>query len=121
MATTFPSHEGTGGPGESVQAEGYRRRAELCRVLTDPKRLMIIDALRHGERSVTELAAELGCTMPNTSQHLTVLRGAGLVTGRREGTTIRYRLTEPQIAQACDLVAAIAARLHRRALTGRTL
>lgn len=101
--------------------EGYRLRAELCRVLTDPKRLMIIDALRRGERSVTELAGELGCTMPNTSQHLTVLRGAGLVSGRREGTTIYYRLAEPGIAQACDLVAAIAARLRGQLLTGRSL
>jgi len=92
---------------EASRIDAFRRRAELCRVLTDPKRLLILDALRHGERSVGELADELGCTLPNTSQHLAQLRSAGLVAGRREGTTVHYRLAEPRILKACDVVGAI--------------
>ncbi len=100
--------------------ESFGTHADLCRVLTDPKRLMILHALGQGDRTVTELASELHCSMPNASQHLTVLRSAGLVTGQRDGTTVRYHLTEPDILTACDIVAAIATRLHSRPATRRT-
>jgi ArsR family transcriptional regulator, virulence genes transcriptional regulator len=82
----------------------YERRARICQVLADPKRLRLIDALRDGERNVGQLAEVLGATYPNISQHLNVMRDAGLVTSRRDGTTIYYRLTYPQILQACDIV-----------------
>jgi ArsR family transcriptional regulator len=90
--------------------ERYRAHADICKVLTDPKRLMVIDALRTGERSVGELAAALGVTLPNVSQHLAVLRSAGLVEGRRVGTTVRYRLAEPGIIEACDIIDGIVER-----------
>ena len=82
----------------------YERRARICQVLADPKRLRLIDALRDAERSVGELAESLGATYPNVSQHLNVMRDAGLVVSRRDGTTIYYRLAYPQITQACDIV-----------------
>lgn len=88
----------------------YRLHAEVCKVLTDPKRLMLIDALRPGECSVGELAAMLGVALPNASQHLAVLRAAGLVDSRRVGTTVLYRLTEPRIIEACDIIHAIVGR-----------
>jgi ArsR family transcriptional regulator len=59
---------------------------------------------------VTDLADELGCTLANASQHLSVLRSAGLVATRREGTTIYYRLAEPEIVAACDIVHRIVGR-----------
>jgi DNA-binding transcriptional ArsR family regulator len=92
------------------ELERYRVHAELCKVLTDPKRLMILDGLRHGERSVGELAQAIGVALPNASQHLAVMRNAGLVVGRRAGTTIIYRLAEPTIVDACDIVHSIADR-----------
>lgn len=90
--------------------ERYRLHAELCKVLTDPKRLVLLDALRSGERSVGELAATIGSTLANTSQHLAVMRAAGLVEGTRNGTTVRYRLAEPAIIAACDIVQGIVER-----------
>ena len=54
--------------------ERYRLHAEICKVLTDPKRLMLLDTLRGGEQSVGELAAAIGVALPNASQHLAVLR-----------------------------------------------
>ncbi len=84
--------------------ELYERRARICQVLADAKRLRLIDALRAGERSVGELAEALGASYPNVSQHLNVMRDAGLVATRREGTSIYYRLAYPQITQACDIV-----------------
>jgi DNA-binding transcriptional ArsR family regulator len=96
--------------------EHYRLHADVCRVLTDPKRLMLIAALRAGERSVGELALEIGAALPNASQHLAVLRTAGLVEGRRVGTTVVYRLAEPAISDACDIISAIVMRRLGRAV-----
>lgn len=96
--------------------ERYRLHAEVCRVLTDPKRLMLLDVLREGEHSVGELAEELGCTLANASQHLAVLRSAGLVGTRRTGTTIMYNLAEPELVEACDVIH----RIVGRRLAGRS-
>jgi len=90
--------------------ERYRLHAEVCRVLTDPKRLMLLDVLRDGEHSVGDLAEELGCSLANASQHLAVLRSAGLVDTRRSGTTILYRLAEPELVEACDVIHRIVGR-----------
>jgi ArsR family transcriptional regulator len=92
---------------EGLMDEQFALHAELCKILTDPKRLHLINALRDEERSVGELAAKLGMSLPNTSQHLALLRRAGLVSTRREATTVFYRLSEPRIAEACDIVHAI--------------
>ena len=91
-------------------AELYRLHASVCKVLTDPKRLMILDVLRAGDLSVGEIADRLGIALPNASQHLAVLRGAGLVDGRRSGTTVVYRLAEPAIVDACDVIHSIVER-----------
>lgn len=90
--------------------ERFRLHAEICKVLTDPKRLLILDGLRVGERSVGDLAERIGVTLANASQHLAVLRSAGLVDGRRSGTTVLYRLAEPAILEACDVIHAIVER-----------
>jgi ArsR family transcriptional regulator, virulence genes transcriptional regulator len=99
--------------------ERYRLHAEICRVLTDPKRLVLIDVLRTGERSVGELAEVLGCTLANASQHLAVLRSAGLVASRRSGTTIHYHLAEPRIVDACEVIQQIVERRLAGAAGGR--
>ncbi len=88
----------------------YRLHSNICKVLTDPKRLMLIDVLRRGERSVGALAEEVGLSLANISQHLAVLRHAGLVDTRRTGTTVHYRLSEPELVQACDLIERIVER-----------
>lgn len=98
----------------------YRLHADLCKVLTDPKRLMILDVLRSGDRSVGDLAQAIGVALPNASQHLAVMRNAGLVDGRRVGTTILYRLAEPTIVEACDIVQRIVERRSGAALVART-
>jgi ArsR family transcriptional regulator len=86
----------------------YERRARICQVLADAKRLRLIDALRDAaEKNVRELAEVISATYPNVSQHLNVMRDAGLVTSRRDGTTVYYRLAYPQITQACDIVTSV--------------
>jgi ArsR family transcriptional regulator len=97
-------------PAFDPELERYRLHAELCKVLTDPKRLALLDALRSGARSVGELADAIGATLANTSQHLAIMRAAGLVEGHRDGTTVRYRIAEPAITEACDIVHGIVDR-----------
>ena len=91
-----------------VDLDRFRAASAICRALTDPKRLDLLHQLRDGERSAGALATDLGCTMANASQHLAVLRHAGLVTSRRDGTSIHYRLAAPEILDACDTVARLA-------------
>jgi DNA-binding transcriptional ArsR family regulator len=90
--------------------ERYRLHAEVCRVPTDPKTLMLLDALREGEHSVGDLAEELGCNLANASQHLVVLRSAGLVATRRSGATIPSRLAEPGLVEACNAIHGVVGR-----------
>ncbi len=89
---------------EEDQFEIFRLQAELCKALADPKRLRIISELRHGERTVSELVDILGMKQSNTSQHLGVLRRIGLLTFHRSGNTVYYRLANPKIGEACDIV-----------------
>ena len=117
-AVSGTTNRGTVGTVELTEQrlEHYRLHADVCRVLTDPKRLMLLDALRAGERSVGDLALAIGVALPNASQHLAVLRTAGLIEGRRIGTTVVYRLAEPAIADVCDIISAIVARRLGRAV-----
>ena len=82
----------------------YDLHERMCKAIADPKRLLILEALRHGARSVGELADVLETSQPNTSQHLAILRERSIVTAERRGTVIFYSLTSPTILQALDLL-----------------
>jgi ArsR family transcriptional regulator len=85
-----------------------QRYAAISRALADAKRLCVLEILSSGERSVGDLSREAACHVPNMSQHLAVLRSAGLVTTRREGSTVYYRLTDPRILEAYRLIQSLA-------------
>ena len=96
-------------PGRTVSGEPERRRyAAVGRALADPKRLCVLESLASGELSVGDLSSLVGCQIPNMSQHLAVLRSAGLVTTRREGSTIFYRLADPRVLEAYRMIQDIA-------------
>lgn len=84
------------------------RSAAVARALADPKRLCVLEMLAWGERSVSELSSDLGCHVPNMSQHLAVLRSAGLVTTRRDGTSIYYRLADDDVLAAYRMIQRLA-------------
>ena len=84
--------------------EFYSLKAELCKTFADPKRLIIIDELHEGERTVGDLARMLELPQAVVSRHLAILRGRGVVVPRREGTNIYYSLTDSKIGAACDLM-----------------
>ncbi len=82
----------------------FEMHAEICKVFTNPKRLEIISLLRDGEKTVNELTELAGVPQANVSQHLTVLRQNNVVTTRRNGANIYYKIANPKIMQACDLM-----------------
>jgi DNA-binding transcriptional ArsR family regulator len=85
-----------------------QRYAAISRALADAKRLCVLECLSQGERSVSDLSREASCQVPNMSQHLAVLRSAGLVESRREGNTVLYRLSDPRILEAYKLIQSVA-------------
>lgn len=82
----------------------YELHASICQTLANPKRLEIINHLRDREKTVTELMEAIQIGQANLSQHLGLMRQKGIVTARREGLNIYYRLSNPKIIQACDLM-----------------
>lgn len=82
----------------------YEIKAHVIAVLANPKRLEIIDLLADRERTVSQLAASLGLAQAATSQHLGVMRKAGVVETRKEGNRVHYRLSDPRIAAACGVM-----------------
>jgi DNA-binding transcriptional ArsR family regulator len=79
-------------------------QAEILKTLASPRRLEILHRLSVGPVEVGRLADELGLAQPNVSQHLAVLRAAGLVEAEREGREVRYRLSDPDVMVACGVM-----------------
>jgi len=79
----------------------FEIHAAFCRIFTDPKRLRIMWALREGEKTVGELADIIGSSLPNTSQHLRLMRSEGAVTTRRDGRSIYYRVVNENFLMGC--------------------
>lgn len=88
----------------SNRQELLQLHASVCKGLADPKRLLIIDALRDGELSVSEICELLDLPQANVSQHLSILRDKGLVRTRRDGQYIYYSLSSAKIIEAMDLL-----------------
>jgi len=78
--------------------------AELCKTLSDAKRLKIIYLLGGKEKSVSGLMEDTGLRQANLSQHLAILRQKGVVTSRRDGTAIYYKIAFPKMVKACNLI-----------------
>ena len=85
-------------------------KAEFFRTLGHPARVLILNVLRGGERSVGALQAELGLDSGGTSQHLAALRRIGLVEGRRDGTSVFYRVVDEDVHALLDLARGIIGR-----------
>lgn len=77
----------------------FEIKAELFKALAHPARVRALEVLVEGERSVSELQPEVGIESAHLSQQLAVLRRAGLVVTRKEGTTVFYSIRDPRLAQ----------------------
>jgi DNA-binding transcriptional ArsR family regulator len=78
--------------------------AERFKALGEPVRLHIMNALRDGEMTVSELIEATGLGQANLSKHLRLLYGLGFVERRREGLYVRYRLADDDVFQLCDIM-----------------
>ena len=82
--------------------KGYQHQSNIFRAFSHPVRLQILDILKQQEACVCHLTAVIGRPQPYISQQLATLRDAGLVTDRRDGTLIYYRLADKRIADILD-------------------
>ncbi|MBW3537920.1 metalloregulator ArsR/SmtB family transcription factor [Candidatus Parcubacteria bacterium] len=91
----------------------FSLQEETLKVIANQKRLEIIQLLNNRELTVSEMMEMLGLPQANLSQHLALLRMAKIVATRKQGTSVHYRLTDPEIAAACGLVREFLKRQHR--------
>ena len=89
-------------------------QADVMRTLANPRRLEILHRLAIGPCEVGRLADDLGISQPNVSQHLAVLRSAGMVDADRTGREVRYRIADPDVIIACGIMRAVLERRLRR-------
>lgn len=82
----------------------YKLQADICKTFANNKRLEIINLLKEKEMSNSTLMQKTGLPKVNISQHMHVLTTKGVVWARREGTQIYYRIANPKIIQACNLM-----------------
>ncbi len=82
----------------------YELHADVCKTLANAKRLEILNALRNKDMTVNELAERVGAFKANISQHLAVMRQKGILATRRDGVNIYYRIANPKVIQACDIM-----------------
>jgi DNA-binding transcriptional ArsR family regulator len=78
--------------------------AQRFRVLSEPARIKLLDALRSGPASVGQLATRVGLSQQNASKHLGVLHAAGLLARTRTGSTAQYAIADPSVFTLCELV-----------------
>ncbi len=99
----------------------FEMQAEICKTLTNPKRIEILNVLRNEEKTVSQLVSALGVSKANVSQHLAVMRHKGILTTRREGVNIYYRVANPKVIDACTLMKEVLFEQHaarKKAMTG---
>ncbi len=85
----------------------YEMQVRICKAFANPIRLRMLDLLSKRAYTVTELQEKLGITTPNTSQHLAILKAAGIVATERIGKQIRCSLALPEVKQACELIRSV--------------
>ena len=83
--------------------------AGICSALADPRRILMLYALKDKPRNVSELADELGISQPTASRHLNLLRERGLVTAKRDGQSVVNTLADERIIDALDLLRGVLA------------
>ena len=85
----------------------YNLHAEMCKTISNPRRQAILDTIRDGEMTVSDLIKETGISQANLSQHLSILRSKGVVETRRDGNNVYYSLSNLKILEAYDLISEV--------------
>lgn len=87
--------------------DAYKQKATIIKAMGHASRLIIIDALAEGEKCVCELQRLVGSDLSTVSKHLSVMKSAGLVTDRKEGLQVFYRLRVPCVLRFFECVEAV--------------
>jgi DNA-binding transcriptional ArsR family regulator len=82
----------------------YERQASICKAFANPIRLRILDMIAQRPYAASELQEQLAISKANLSQHMTILRAAGVVITHREGKQVYCTLAVPEVKQACQLI-----------------
>lgn len=85
----------------------YKIKADFLKALSHPVRLKVIEALKHGEKSVGSLVKELGVEQSSLSRHLLALRDAGILQSRQERTTVYYSIRDHDVFQVLRPIAVL--------------
>ena len=91
-------------PSSNLSAEAIALVAARFRMLGEPLRIRLLQALRDGEKTVSELVAAVASTQPNVSKHLRLLQDAGIVGRRQEGTSVYCFIADPTVFDLCNVV-----------------
>lgn len=82
----------------------YERHAEMCKVFSNPTRLMVLNVLRDTEMTVAAIAEKLGIALGTVSPHLLMMKRQRVLSSWKEGNQVFYRLANPKMLQAFDLI-----------------
>jgi ArsR family transcriptional regulator len=89
----------------------YQLKAEFFKTLGHPARIRVLELLSERDHAVAEMLPEVGIEPAHLSQQLAVLRRANLVTARKEGSSVRYSLTSPRVAELLSVARLILAEV----------
>jgi DNA-binding transcriptional ArsR family regulator len=89
------------------------RQAEIIKALSHPSRITILRLLERGERCVQKLMAAIPGSQPNTSKHLFILKDAGILSARKEGTRVLYRIADTRAYEILELTEEMLKKEHR--------
>ncbi len=87
-----------------MSKEIFQLHAEVCKTLSHAKRLEIISILREDELNAGDIVTKMKIPKANVSQHLAVMRKAGILDSRRDGLNIYYNISNSKVIKACDLM-----------------
>jgi ArsR family transcriptional regulator, virulence genes transcriptional regulator len=96
----------------------FQMQCDICKALGHPLRLAIVDRLHSGEAAASDLITDLEMSKANLSKHISLLARGGIIEFRKDGRQIYYRLADPEITKACEVMRAI---LYRRLKAGEKL
>ena len=82
----------------------YEKQVSICKAFANPIRLRILDMIAQRPYAASELQEQLSISKANLSQHMTILRAAGVIVTHREGKQVYCSLAIPEVKQACQLI-----------------
>jgi DNA-binding transcriptional ArsR family regulator len=87
-----------------LEEEIYERQVGICKAFANPTRLRILDLVAHRDYAASDLQKDLSISKANLSQHLAILKAAGVVVTQRDGKRVYCHLAIPEVKQACALI-----------------